>query len=105
MLLYVSVGVVVVVSNFFFAIVLFQKTANELYLGGSYGSLGFAQKMYLNTFLVLETTAFTTLVILSILVGIHINFKHNSCTHVHKNGWSLNVQILKHLYATFVLHS
>ena len=56
MLLYVSVGVVV--SNFFFAIVLFQKTANELCLGGSYGSLGFAKKMYLNTFLDSRTTAF-----------------------------------------------
>ena len=55
-LLYVSVGVVV--SNFFFAIVLFQKTANELCLGGSYGSLGFAKKMYLNTFLDSRTTVF-----------------------------------------------
>ena len=53
----VNIVCAIVVSNFFFAIVLFQKTANELYLGGSYGSLGFAQKMYLNTFLVLETTA------------------------------------------------
>ena len=55
-LLYVSVGVVV--SNFFFAIVLFQKTANELCLEGSYGSLGFAKKMYLNTFLDSRTTVF-----------------------------------------------
>ena len=60
MLLYVSVGVVV--SNFFFAIVLFQKTANELCLGGSYGSLGFAKKMYLNTFLDSRTTVFLVLV-------------------------------------------
>ena len=51
-----SLMYIVLVSNFFFAIVLFQKTANELCLGGSYGSLGFAKKMYLNTFLDSRTT-------------------------------------------------